>query len=91
MTRDEVAVAAEILRLAREELRLEFSPPAPDEPLADRLDSLALLALAVAVEDRFRVALSDDEAARARTLADLSRLVCARGGAARLAVRQEAP
>ena len=46
MTRDEAAVAAEILRLAREELRLEFLPPAPDEPLADRLDSLALLALA---------------------------------------------
>lgn len=78
MTPREAAVAEEILRLAREELRLEGPPPAPDEPLAGRLDSLLLLSLVVAVEDRFRVRLTDDDARHAATLGDLARLVAAR-------------
>jgi acyl carrier protein len=72
------AVAREILRIAREELKLEGEAPAPDEPLAERLDSMALLALVVAVEDRFRVALTDDDAARARSVEDLARIVAGR-------------
>jgi acyl carrier protein len=84
VTDPEAAVAREILRVAREELRLEGGDPAPDEPLAARLDSLALLALVVAVEDRFHVALTDDDAATTRTLADLARLVVARAPAERL-------
>ena len=78
MTPSELAVAREIVRLARDELRLEGDPPAPDEPLAGRLDSLALLGLVVAVEDRFHVILADDDAAEARTLADLARIVLSR-------------
>ena len=74
----ERSVAREILRIAREELKLEAEPPAPGEPLAARLDSLALLGLVVAVEDRFRVVLTDDDAAGARTLGDLAALVAAR-------------
>ncbi len=74
----EAAVAAEILRIAREDLGLPGEPPAPDEPLAGHLDSMALLGLVVAVEDRFRVKLTDDDAAQARSLADLARLVAAR-------------
>jgi acyl carrier protein len=84
MTPSEAAVAREILRLARDELELEGDPPAPDEPLAGRLDSLALLALVVAVEDRFHVKLGDDDAAGVRTLADLSRIVAARAPSERL-------
>ena len=84
LTPAEAAVAREIVRIAREELRLEGEPPAPDEPLAERLDSLALLGLVVAVEDRFHVILTDDDAAGARTLADLARIVAARAPAARL-------
>ncbi len=84
MTDLEAAVARESLRLAREELRLEGDDPPPDEPLAGRLDSLALLALVVAVEDRFHVVLGDDDAASARTLADLARLVAARAPGERL-------
>ncbi len=84
MTDEEAAVAREILRVAREEVRLEGEDPGPDEPLAARLDSLALLALVVAVEDRFHVALSEDDAARTRTLAELARLVVARAPADRL-------
>jgi acyl carrier protein len=78
MSPREAAIAGEILRIAREDLRLEGEAPAADEPLAERLDSLALLGLVVAVEDRFRVKLTDDDAAQARSLADLARLVAAR-------------
>ncbi len=83
MTDAEAAVAREIARIARDELRLEGAP-SPDEPLAARLDSLALLALVVAVEDRFHVALTDDDAATTRSLADLARLVVARAPPERL-------
>jgi acyl carrier protein len=84
VTAAEAAVAREIVRIAREQLRLEGDPPAPDEPLAETLDSLALLGLVVAVEDRFHVILGDDDAAGARTLADLARVVAARAPAALL-------
>jgi acyl carrier protein len=84
MTDAEAAVAQEIVRIAREDLRLEGEPPPPDEPLVAHLDSLALLSLVVAVEDRFHVALTDDDAAATRTLADLARLVAARAPADRL-------
>ncbi len=84
MTDREAAVAREIVRIARDELKLEGEPPAPDEPLGARLDSLALLGLVVAVEDRFRVVLTDDDAAQARSLADLARIVAARADPERL-------
>jgi acyl carrier protein len=73
----EQGVAAEIRRMVREDLhaRAEFGD---HEELAARLDSLALLSLVVAVEDRFRIVLTEEDAAAARSLADLSRLVAAR-------------
>ena len=77
MTEREAAVAREILRIAREELKVE-AEPRPDEPLAGKLDSLALLSLVVAVEDRFRVILAEDDARETQTLADLARLVVSR-------------
>ncbi len=80
MTGPEAAVADEIRRIAREELRLEVAG-GDDEELAASLDSLALLSLVVAVEDRFRVILTEDDAAEARSLADLARLVAARAAA----------
>lgn len=84
MTGAESAVAREILRIAREELRLKGAPPGFDEPLASRLDSLMLLSLVVAIEDRFHVVLSDDDAATVRTLAELSRMVAERAPPSRL-------
>lgn len=98
MTDAEAAVAREILRIAREQLRREGSPSAPGpagvdageggfapgEALAARLDSLQLLALVVAIEDRFHVILGDDDAASTRTLEDLARLVAARAPRERL-------
>lgn len=77
MTPREQAVAGEIRRIARDELhaRLAFGD---EEELAGKLDSLALLSLVVAVEDRFRIALTEEDATRTRSLADLARLVAAR-------------
>lgn len=77
MTPREAAIAAEIRRIAREELSIA-ADPAPGEELASRLDSLALLSLVVAIEDRFRLVLTDDDAAGTRTLEELSRLVAGR-------------
>lgn len=91
LTAVEAAVAREIVRLAREELRLDGEPPGPDEPLAGALDSLALLGLVVAVEDRFEVILADDDAAGTRTLADLARLVVARAAPERLPAGEARP
>jgi acyl carrier protein len=90
VTERERAVADEIRRIAREELAIA-ADPAPDEELASRLDSLALLALVVAVEDRFRVILDDGDAAGTRSLADLARLVVEKLEAARAAAREASP
>lgn len=83
MTPVEQGIAAEIRRLVHEDLhaRMDFGD---DEELAARLDSLALLSLVVAVEDRFRIILTEEDAATARSLADLSRLVAARAAPERL-------
>ncbi len=78
MTDREHRVAGEILRLAREELGYSGPLDGAAAPLAGQLDSLVLLSLVVAVEDRFRIALADDDAASTRTLEDLARLVAAR-------------
>lgn len=80
MTEAEGAVANEIRRIARDELRLAVVG-GDEEELAATLDSLALLSLVVAVEDRFRVALTEEDAARTRSLADLARLVAKRAAA----------
>ena len=74
MTVREREVAGEIRRLAQEDLRVE-GPFDDGEELATRLDSLLLLALVTAVEDHFRVILSEEDAATTRSLADLARLV----------------
>jgi acyl carrier protein len=85
MTIRESAVAAEILRIAREDLGLR-GDPAPAEALQAALDSLQLLSLVVAVEDRFRIVLEDDDAAAAATLEDLARIVAERADPALLPV-----
>jgi acyl carrier protein len=74
VTQRETTVAREIRRLAREDLGLEWDG-ADVEEMAGQLDSLALLSLLVAVEDRYRVRISEEEAMGARSLADLARIV----------------
>jgi len=83
VTAREQEVAAEIRRMVRDDLRIP-EPFADGEELAGRLDSLLLLALATAVEDRFRIRLAEEDLAGTRSLGDLARLVAARapqGGA----------
>ena len=69
-------VMREIRRLATAALG-QARQVAPDDDLGEalELDSLTRVSLIVAIEDRFRVALPDDELVRVRTLAELSRLV----------------
>lgn len=83
MTDREAFVAGEIVRIARDELKVE-EIPAPGDSLAAKLDSMSLLALVVAVEDRFHVILTEDDAARTHTLEDLARLVASRAPEDRL-------
>jgi acyl carrier protein len=81
MTEGEAMVAREIRRIAREDLGIAIEAPDGEE-LAGRLDSLALLSLVVAVEDRFRVRIDEEEAAVTRSLEDLARLVFLKAGVA---------
>lgn len=89
MTGLENAVAREIVRVGKEHLAFEdegglLEAAGKGEVLAAHLDSLQLLTLVVAVEDRFRIALSEEDAAGTRTLPDLARLVAARADPALL-------
>lgn len=89
MTGPEAAVAREIVRIARDALAVDDAPgllaaAERGEALAAALDSLQLLSLVVAVEDRFQLVLSEDDAAGTRSLADLARLVTRRADPALL-------
>jgi len=83
-----VATDDEVLQfiraLARSELEI-FRPIEPgDDLLKDlALDSLSLTVLAVGLENRFRVKLSEEDAAGVQTVADLARHVASRSEAAR--------
>lgn len=74
---DEVLV--EIRRVLREELGLSREARPQDDLVADlQLDSVGLLTLVVGLEDRFRIALSEEDAAGVRTVSDLVALVSRR-------------
>jgi acyl carrier protein len=77
VTDREVEIAAEIRRIAREDLGLDAAL-GDREALAGRLDSLALLSLVVAVEDRYRFRLTEEDARGATCLADLARVIAAK-------------
>nr|AYM52860.1 acyl carrier protein [Myxococcaceae bacterium MCy9487] len=72
-------VMAEIRRIAREELEFEGVVEPSHDLLRDmHLDSLGLTVLAVGLENRFRVLLSEEDAQGVRTVEDLARLVAGR-------------
>jgi acyl carrier protein len=75
----------EIGRVVASELAMS-RPVQPEDRLIEDLglDSMTLTTLAVSLEDRFQVLLSDDAATRIRTVGELARLVAERmsGGAA---------
>jgi acyl carrier protein len=72
-------VLGEIRRVLRDELGI-FRDPRPEDDLVSdlQLDSVALLTLVVGLEDRFRVALREEDAAAVRTVSDLAALVAQR-------------
>lgn len=76
-------VLAEVQRIAKEELQLDRTIQASDELIQDlQLDSLALTILAVGLEDRFRIKLTEEDSAQVTTVADLVSLVASRAGGA---------
>ncbi len=78
-------VLAEIRRIAKEELQLERTVQGSDGLIEDlQLDSLGLTILAVGLEDRFRIKLTEEDSARVTTVADLASLVSSRASEAQL-------
>jgi acyl carrier protein len=79
----EAMVLQEIRRVVARELQLPREV-LPSDRLVDDLglDSLTLTTLAVELEDRFEIILTDDEATRIETVGELLRVVTARAGAA---------
>jgi acyl carrier protein len=74
-------VTAEIARVLRDELGLSREVKPGDDLVTDlQLDSVGLLTLVVGLEDRFRVALAEEDASRVRTVAELATLVVQRAG-----------
>jgi acyl carrier protein len=76
------AVLEEIRRIAAEELEWTRPVQPTDDLLKDlQLDSLGLTVLAVGLENRFRVKLTEEDSAGILTVADLMHLVAARTAA----------
>lgn len=72
-------VVLEIRRVLREELGVDREARPEDDLVSDlQLDSVGLLTLVVGLEDRFRVALAEEDAAKVRTVRDLAALVAER-------------
>jgi acyl carrier protein len=72
-------VVAEVRRILGEELEWKGGVEPSHDLLKDlQLDSLGLTVLAVGLENRFRVKLSEEDAAGVITVADLARLVSRR-------------
>jgi len=78
-------VLAEIRRIVKEELQLERMVQGSDALIEDlQLDSLGLTILAVGLEDRFRIKLTEEDSARVSTVDDLAGLVSSRACEAQL-------
>ena len=78
-TPTEEQVLQEIRRLAAVELEIGHPIEADHHLLEDlRLDSLGLTVVAVGLEDRFRVKLTEEDSARISTVRDLARVVADR-------------
>ena len=81
MSVSEETVLSEIKRVVEGELKLAAAITPQSRLVEDLgLDSLTMTTLAVELEDRFRVILSDD-AASLRTVSELAKYVAERAGA----------
>ncbi len=75
----EAQVLAEIQKIAEAQLDFEGELKPDDELIRDlELDSLALVTLAVALEDHFKIALPDEESRQLRTAGELCQLILGR-------------
>nr|AYM53930.1 acyl carrier protein [Corallococcus coralloides] len=82
MTESELEVLAEIRRIAADELEWSGTVEPRHDLMRDlQLDSLGLTVLAVGLENRFRIRLSEEDAQGVRTVEDLARLVAQRAAA----------
>lgn len=76
---DRAAALAVIHRVVNGELGLSCAVRPEDDLVLDlHLDSVGLLTLVVELEDAFRVALREEDAAAVRTVADLCALIAQR-------------
>ena len=72
-------ILAEIRRVVRDELGVVREVRLEDDLINDlQLDSVGLLTLVVGLEDRFRIALAEEDAAGVRTVQELAALVQSR-------------
>ena len=72
-------VLAEIRRIATEELEWRGTVEPSHRLVGDlQLDSLGLMVMAVGLENRFRIKLSEEDAQDIQTVEDLTRLVASR-------------
>lgn len=79
MAETEQEVLAEIRRIAAEELEWAGRVEPSDELVRDlQLDSLGMTVMAVGLENRFRIKLSDEDAQGIRTVEELAKLVARR-------------
>ncbi len=77
----EEEVLSEIGRIVARELEITGPIQSHHGLIQDlRLDSLGLTVLAVGLEDRFRVRLTEEDSAQINTVQDLARLVASRAG-----------
>ncbi|MCI0572044.1 MAG: acyl carrier protein [Myxococcaceae bacterium] len=75
----QVRVLAEIRRIAAEELDFRGPIEPHHELMKDlQLDSLGLTVMAVELENRFRVRLSEEDSAQVKTVGELVKLVAER-------------
>ena len=79
MVETEREVLAEIRRIAAEELEWAGAVEPSQDLVKDlQLDSLGLTVMAVGLENRFRIKLSEEDAQAIHTVGDLTRLVATR-------------
>jgi acyl carrier protein len=77
-------VLIEIRQIVERELEMARDVNPTDRLVQDLgLDSMTLITLAVALEDRFQILLSDEEATRIETVGELARCIVARVAASR--------
>ncbi len=71
MTRDQIYKAIE--EVAKD--KVKYDGPLPEGPIVEQLDSLQLMTLVVAIEDRFKIIIEPEDEEKIETIADLVELI----------------